>query len=92
MATYRGNGPVIPHLETTVASSSGGGAGPAFIVGLLGINVKKGSNRGNDKKLHCSCHGGGTSLAFDAGLLYVGNKRGGKRGNRATSQDCSKVP
>jgi hypothetical protein len=82
--TYRGNGPVVPHLETTVASSSGGGASPAFIVGLLGVDVKRGSNRRNDKKLHCSCsgcscNGGGTSLAFVVSLLDVGNKRGGNR-------------
>ena len=91
---------MVPHLETTAASSSGDSAGPAFIVGLLGVDVKRGSNRGNDKKSHCSCHGGGTSLAFIVGLLDVGNKsgsnrgnkRGSNRGNRATSQGCSKVP
>ena len=79
MATYRGNGPVVSHLETTAASSSGGGASPAFIVGLLGVNVKRGSNRRNDQKSHCSCNGGGTSLAFVVSLLDVGNKRGGNR-------------
>ena len=75
MATYRGNGPVM--ME---ASSSGSGAGPAFVVGLLGVNDKRGSNRGNNKRLHCSCHGGGTSPAFVVGLLDVDNKRGGNRG------------
>ena len=62
------------------ASSSGSGAGPAFVVGLLGVNDKRGSNRGNNKRLHCSCHGGGTSPAFVVGLLDVDNKRGGNRG------------
>ena len=51
MASYRGNRPVVPHLDTTAASSSGDGAGPAFVVGLLGIDDKRGSNRANNKKV-----------------------------------------
>ncbi len=77
MATYRGNGPVVPHLDTMAVSSSGGSAGLAFVVGLLGVAVKRGSNRCKDKKF--------TSLAFVVGLLDIDNKRGGNRGNRATS-------
>lgn len=46
-----GDRPVVPHLDTTAASSSGDGAGPAFVVGLLGIDDKRGSNRGNNKKV-----------------------------------------
>jgi len=74
---------VVPHLETTAASSSRDSAGPAFIVGLLGVDVKRGSNRGNNKKSHCSCHGGGTSLAFIVGLLAVGKEgeQQGQQGN-----------
>ena len=59
---------------------SGDGAGPAFDVGLLGVDDMTGSNRGNYKKSHCSCHGGGTSPAFIVGLLDVDSKRGGNRG------------
>jgi hypothetical protein len=48
---------------------------------LLGVDDKRGSNRGNDKRSHCSCHGGGTSLEFVVGLLLdVDNKRGGNMG------------
>jgi len=71
---------VVPHLDTTAASLSGGGAGLVFVVSLLGVNVKRGINRGNDKWSHCSCHGGSTSPAFVVGLLDVDNKRGGNRG------------
>ena len=71
---------MVPHLDMTVTSSSGDGAGPAFVLSLLGIGDKRGSNRGNDKRLHCSCHGDGTSPAFVVGLLDVDNKRGGNRG------------
>jgi len=58
----------------------GGGAGAAFVVDLLGVDDKRGSNRGNGKRSHCSCHGGGTNPAFVVGLLDVDNKRGGNRG------------
>ncbi len=88
---YHGNRPVVPYLETTAASPSSGDADPVFVIGLLGIDVKRESNRGNDKKCYCSCHGGGTSLVFIVGLLDVDNQRGGNRGNRATSHGCSKV-
>ena len=73
---------MVPHLDTMTASKSGGGAGPVFVVGLLGVNDKRGSNRGNNKRSHCSCHGGGTSpAAFVVGLLDVDNKkRGGQQG------------
>ena len=71
---------MVPHLDATAASSSGGGAGPAFVISLLGINDKMGSNRGNDKRLHCSCHGDGTRRAFAVGLLGADNKRWGNRG------------
>jgi len=67
---------VVPHLDMTAASSSGSGTGPAFVVGLLGVKDERGSNRGNDKRFHCSCHGGGTSPAFVVGLLDVDNKGG----------------
>ncbi len=77
---------MVPYLETTAASSSSGDADPVFVIGLLGIDVKRESNRGNDKKCYCSCHSGGTSLVFIVGLLDVDNKRGGNRGNRATGQ------
>jgi hypothetical protein len=80
LATNRGNGPMVPHLDATAASSSGGGTGPAFVISLLGINDKMGSNRGNDKRLHCSCHGDGTRRAFAVGLLGVDNKRWCNRG------------
>ena len=42
MASYRGNGPVVPHplLDKMVASSSGGGAGPAFVVGCLALMTR----------------------------------------------------
>ena len=73
---------MVPHLETTAASLSGGGAGPAFVVGLLVVDVKRGSNIGNGKKSHCSCHGGGTSLAFFVGLLDIDSKRGGQKGQQ----------
>jgi len=73
---YHGNVPVVPHLDMTTASSSGGGAGPAYIISLLGINDKRGGNRGNNKRSHCSCHGCGTSPAFVVGLLDVDNKKG----------------
>ena len=49
MGSYRGNGPLVPHLDMTAALSTSGGAGPAFVVGLLGIDDKRGSNTGNDK-------------------------------------------
>ena len=42
---------MVPHLDTMAASLSGDGAGPTFIVGLLGVDVKRGSNRGNNKKV-----------------------------------------
>jgi len=71
---------VVPHLDTTAALSSDSGAGPAFIIGLLSVNDKRGSNRGNDKRSYYSCNGGGTSLAFVVGLLDVDSKRGGNRG------------
>ena len=71
---------MVPHLDTTAALSSDGGAGPAFIIGLLSVNDKRGSNRGNDKRSYYSCNGGGTSLAFVVGLLDVDCKRGGNRG------------
>ena len=67
---------MVPHLDMTVTSSSGDGAGPAFVLSLLGIGDKRGSNRGNDKRLHCSCHGDGTSPAFVVGLLDVDDKMG----------------
>jgi hypothetical protein len=65
-----------------VASSSGNGAGPAFVVGLFGVDNKRGGNRGNNKRSHCSCCRGSTGPAFVVGLLDVDNKRGGNRGNR----------
>ena len=71
---------MVPHLDTTATSSSSDGTGPAFVLSLLGVGDKRGSNRGNDKRLNCSCHGGGTSPAFVVGLLDVDNKRGGSRG------------
>ena len=79
MATYNHvNGPVVPHLDTTAASSSSGGTGAAYvIISLLGVNKKRGSNRGgNNKRSHCSCHGCGTSPAFVVGLLDVDDKMG----------------
>jgi hypothetical protein len=94
LATYRGNGHVIPHLDVMAASSSGSGAGPAFVVGMLGIDDKRGGNRGSDKRLHCSCRGGGTGPAFFVGLLDVDNKRGATGATRATgatSQGRNKV-
>jgi hypothetical protein len=63
------------------ALSRGGGAGPAFIVGLLGCDKKREGNRGNDKRSHCSCCGGGTGSAFVVGLLDIENKRGATEGN-----------
>ena len=71
---------MVPHLDMMAALSSGGGAGPAFIFGLLGIDDKRGSNRGIDKRSHCSCNRGGTSPAFLVGLFNVDNKRGGQQG------------
>ena len=68
---------MVPHLDMTATLGSGGGAGPAFIIGLLGLDDKRGSNRGNDNKSHCRCHGGSTSPAFVVGLFDVDNKRGG---------------
>ena len=50
---------------------------PGIIIGLLGLDDKRGSNRGNDNKSHCRCHGGSTSPAFVVGLFDVDNKRGG---------------
>ena len=82
MATYNHvNGPVVPHLDTTAASSSSGGTGAAYvIISLLGVNEKRGSNRGgNNKRSHCSCHGCGTSPAFVVGLLDVDDKIKGNR-------------
>jgi hypothetical protein len=67
---------VVPHLDTTAASLSGDGAGPAFVISLLGVDNKRGSNRGNNKRSHCSCHGCGTSPAFVVGLLDVDDKMG----------------
>jgi hypothetical protein len=81
---------VVSHLETTAASSSGGGAGPTFTVSLLGVDDKRGSNRGNDKSRIVVVMV--AAQAFIVGLLDVDNKRGGNRGNRATSQGGSKVP
>ena len=40
---------MVPHLDMTAASSTSDGAGPAFVVSLLGVDDKRGSNRGNDK-------------------------------------------
>jgi len=71
---------VVPHLDTTVASSSGSGADPAFVVGLLSIDDKRESNRDNNKRLYYNCHCGGTSPAFVVSLLDVDNKRGGNWG------------
>ena len=42
---------MVPHLDTTAASLSGDGAGPAFVISLLGVDNKRGSNRGNNKKV-----------------------------------------
>jgi len=63
-----------------VASSSGSGADPAFVVGLLSIDDKRESNRDNNKRLYYNCHCGGTSPAFVVSLLDVDNKRGGNWG------------
>jgi len=54
-----GKGQKVPHLDTMEASLGGPSAGLAFSIGLLGVDIKKGGNRGNGtRRSHHSCCGG----------------------------------
>ena len=42
-ATYHGKGQLVPYLDAMATSLSGGVTGLVFVVGLLGVDDKKGS-------------------------------------------------